>query len=259
MPPRSLEVRWIAVCLAALCACGPLDPGDDPHAIGGKADGPPVVLEQPHHLWLRSTVVWEKIEQSWREARFGAASQVTTVTVINALAEPGGDGRLTVKLCSVWLPRSTGGYQPYLGARTVASIPPLELTLSAGPRGLQSTMAEVSLGMAQDDADDDGQPGITIRIQGHDDWEIHAGVRISLGLESGVDSEGAVGLGGTTRGTFDFELDQQIYGDTIAGWFFSAKASLKRFAYGHQLVSRSNRYSLAPLAEGVDCQDVPQL
>jgi hypothetical protein len=213
---------------------------------GGKADGGAVVLAPTYGLELVSAMKMEDRRETDPAKRnytltMRARAQVKTeVTATGA--------KLTVKICDVRLPQ-VSGYQPELDAAFVASLPALTVNATTGTQ-LTTDPSALVLGAALakpltdplpaagstriKDQDQDGNPGVSIRIPGY--GSIFAAMRVTLDLDAPLTSAA------TIAGTAEVGLDQKLYGDDI--WFYDAVTSAADTEANVKLVSATNTFKM---------------
>ena len=239
---RSLGL--FAVLLAA-CATDPMM--DDQEAGGGgKADGTGSgTLAARYGLELTSiTKLEDTRDSSVSTYTLRARALVTTTQTTDSV-------KLAVKLCDVTLPQ-VSGYQPQLAPAFVASLAKLDLTGHITDGTLETDPAALVLGAALHapltdalptdgsdsrvrDQDNDGNPGVSIKIPGY--GNIFSALRVKLSITAPIDNVDKI------AGDADVHLDEAIYGDDI--WFYDAASSLAESQMYTQVVSAQNEFKMA--------------
>lgn len=102
------------------------------------------------------------------------------------------------------------------------------------------------------DLDEDGKPGLTIRVSG---FKIYAGIRAKFGLQ------GVVAADGSIAGDAGLQIDMAVFGDSIP--FVNAANELDEAAANTEIVSERHAFTLTPVAEpaegapAVSCEQLP--
>jgi len=206
-------------------------------AAGGKADSVTALAAGRHALDLLS--ITHVRDRDTRE-EWDLATRVLALASVEVTDE--GATTLALRPCRVTLPE-IGGHQPWLPAETVALVAPAVVlveqeTNDDGTVQLRTGPAVFDLGRDEAgsvlDQDQDGQPGITVRVSF---FSVYVALRLEATLRGGA-------AGGTARIT----LEQAILGDNIP--FYDAAAQATEAQAQSEVLWTDHRFTLEPTVAG---------
>lgn len=282
-----LKAVLVTSSLLGACAGGgtPAEDAQGPAGADGKADeadagsGGDVAalpaLAKRYSLVMKSEIEAKEIDSG----DLTLATTVVTALVTVLGTEDPAISDLEVGLCDVDLPEISGR-KPTVEAEGLRKSAPAHaksqlqrVAAVIGDDGVQTAPARIALvtertalnlGIDMDDPsaelptdeddpqvhdlDEDGKPGLTIRVSG---FKIYAGIRAKFGFDGTVAEDGSI------QGDAGLEIDMAVFGDSIP--FVNAANEVDDAAENTEVLSQRHAFTLTPLSddgEPVTCEQL---